>query len=120
MRLVEGNEEEGSYGTVTEAVVNLRCAVKKAKGAAGQAQLKNEAAVLSTIPPHKNIVHIYGMASAPDDDEDVLVMELAEEDMFRYRRCTPHPLFTSNCHLPAGLTGLQHSFIAWLPRLHAW
>lgn len=89
VRFVEGIQEEGSYGKVLEAVVNLRCAAKMAIGPAGQAQLENEAAVLATIPPHKNIVHVYGMAPAPEDDEDVLLMELAEEDLFRYHRCAP-------------------------------
>ncbi|CAL8469223.1 g8764 [Coccomyxa elongata] len=92
VRFVEGNQEEGSYGTVFEAVVNLRCAAKMAKGPAGQAQLENEAAVLATIPPHTNIVHVYGLAPAPEVDEDVLVMELAEEDMFKY--CSEVPTLT--------------------------
>lgn len=121
VRFVEGNQEEGSYGTVFEAVVNLRCAAKKARGPAGQAQLENEAAVLATIPPHTNIVHVYGLAPDPEDDEDVLVMELAEEDMFEYRRCapTPTPLLQLSPQLDCQ-GSVTHSLFARLRRVRSW
>ncbi|KAK9908025.1 hypothetical protein WJX75_001753 [Coccomyxa subellipsoidea] len=85
----------GGRGTVCEVIVEFSAAAKipKQSGIA-QAELANEAAALTAIGPHPNIIEAHGWAYAPQWQTDVLLLELAHDSLFNQIWGTP-PYLTS-------------------------
>jgi hypothetical protein len=78
----------GGRGTVCEVIVEFSAAARipKQSGIA-QAELANEAAALTAIGPHPNIIEAHGWAYAPQWQTDVLLLELAHDSLFNQIWC---------------------------------
>ncbi|BDA45029.1 probable maternal embryonic leucine zipper kinase at N-terminal half [Coccomyxa sp. Obi] len=73
--------KKGGFGEVCPVTVSFQAAAKIPHDSAEAVDdLHNEAAVLADIPPHRHIIGSFGMVPVPDH-EDVLLLELAEEDL---------------------------------------
>lgn len=73
--------KEGSFGEVCPVTVSFQAAAKIPHDSAeAVADLRNEAAVLAGIPPHRHIIGSFGLVPVPGL-KDVLLLEQAEADL---------------------------------------